>query len=209
MNKSVKSLLASSLVAAALAGATVSATAAEPRTPNPQMMQGHWGSGQGYGPGMMGGGYGPGYGMQQGGGGYGPGMMGGGGYGMGMMGGGMSGYGMGPGMMGGWGGGMGALSMLDLSDAQTAQVEKIQSEVSKKQRTLMRQMWDEQEKLGDLYDSDKRDPAAIGKVYGKLSDLQRQAMENHIEAENKISAVLTKEQKAQLRKGYGRGMMGY
>ncbi len=196
MNNSVKSLLASSLVTAILIGVNVSATAAEPRTPNPQMMQGQRG---GYGPGMMGGGYGPGYGMHQGGG-YGP------GYGMGMMGG---GYGMGPGMMGGWGVGMGPIYMLDLSDAQTAQLEKIQTEMQKKHRTLMRQMWDEQEKLGDMYGADKRDPEAMGKAYSRMSDFQRQMIEIHADAENKMEAVLTKEQKEQLRRNYGRGMMGY
>jgi Spy/CpxP family protein refolding chaperone len=79
----------------------------------------------------------------------------------------------------------------------------------KKQRALMRQMWDEHEKLGDLFNAEKRDPAAIGKAYGKLSDLQRQALEARIDAENKGAAVLTKEQKAQMRRGFGRGMMGY
>jgi Spy/CpxP family protein refolding chaperone len=53
-----------------------------------------------------------------------------------------------------------------------------------------------------------RDPAAIGKAYGKLADVQR-ALEARIEAGNKAVAVLTKEQKAQMRRGFGRGMMGY
>lgn len=212
MNNAIKKLLASSIVAAALIGVTASASAAEPRTPNSQMMQRQWGGGPGYGPGMMGGGYG----MQPGGG-YGPGMMGGygPGYGRGMMGGGMGGYGMGPGfgmgpgMMGAWGVGMGPLYMLDLTDAQTAQMEKIQTEMMSKHRTLARQIWDEQERLGDLYGSDKRDPDKIGKVYSKISELQRQMIEMHTEAENKMEALLTKEQKEQLRRGYGRGMMGY
>lgn len=206
MNNAIKNLLASSIIAAALIGVTASASAAEPRTPNPQMMQGQWGGGPGYGPGMMGGGYG----MQQGGG-YGPGMMGGygPGYGRGMMGGGMGGYGMGPGMMGAWGVGMGPLYMLDLTDAQTAQMEKIQTEMMSKHRTLARQIWDEQERLDDMYSSDKRDPNKIGKVYSKISELQRQMIEMHTEAENKMEAFLTKEQKKQLRRGYGRGMMGY
>jgi Spy/CpxP family protein refolding chaperone len=206
MNNSVKSLILSSVDSALLLGTTLSVNAEESRGSYPQMMQG--GQGGGYGPGMMGGGYGPG--SQQGN--YGPGMMGGG-YGPGMMGGGygpgMMGGGYGPGMMNGWGPGAGALSQLDLSDAQSAQVEKIQAETQKKQRVLMRQMWEEQDKLADLYDDDKRDPAAIGKVYSKVSDLQRQAMEMHVEAENKINALLTKEQKSQLRRSYRRGMMGY
>ncbi|TCV90257.1 Spy/CpxP family protein refolding chaperone [Sulfurirhabdus autotrophica] len=245
MNKSMKILVASSIVAATLAGTTTLALADEQTMPNQQMMQGQEqgrgvpGSmpGYGHGNGMMGGGgYGQGNGMQQsggcpmggmmGGGGYGAGMMGGGmmGQGMGMMGGGMGGYGpgagmmgggmgqgygMGPGMMGGWAGGMGPMAMLNLSDAQTGQLEKIQSEVMKKQRTLMRQIWEEQEKLGDLFNADKRDPAAIGKAYGKVSELQRQALETRIDAENKMAAVLTKEQKNQMRKGFSRGMMGY
>ena len=207
MNKFMKTIRASSIAAFALAGTAVSASAAEPAMPNqPMMMQGQAqesatpGSMPGYGPrgsmGMM-----TGYGMQPGaGGGYGPWMMGGG---MG------PGYGMGPGMMAGWAGGMGPMAALDLSDTQTAQLEKIQTESMKKQRSLMRQMWEAQEKLGDLFDAENRDPAAIGKAYGKLADVQRQALEARIEAGNKAAAVLTKEQKAQMRRGLGRGMMGY
>ena len=209
MNNFIKSLLASSVVAASLIGTTVAATAAEPKTPNPQMMQSQRG-GQNYGSGMMGGGYGPGYGMQQGGG-YGPGMMGGGygpGYG-GMMGGGMGGYGMGPGMMGNWGVGMGPMYMLDLSDKQTTQMEKIQTETQSKHRALMRKMWDEQENLGEMYNSDTHNPEMMGKTYSKMADYQRQMIEIHADAENKMKAVLTKEQQEQLRRNYGRGMMGY
>ena len=191
MNTSMKTLLASSIAAFALAGTAVSASAAEPAMPDQHMMmqgqaQGSGASGAmpGYGMGMMRGGMGPGYGM---------------GPGMGMMG------GCPMGMMGG---GMGPMAMLDLSDAQTAQLKKIQTESKQKQRTLMRQMWEEQDKMSDLYDAEKRDPAAIGKAYGKLADLQRQALEARIEMENKMAEVLTKEQKAQMRRGFGRGMMG-
>ena len=230
MNTSMKTLLASSIAAFALAGTAVSASAAEPAMPDQQMMmhgqaQGSGASGAmpgygpGYGMGMMSGGMGPGYGMGPGmgmmGGGCPMGMMGGGmGPGMGMMnmmGGGMGGFGPGPGMMMGpgmMGGGMGPMAMLDLSDAQTAQLKKIQTESKQKQRTLMRQMWEEQDKLSDLYDAEKRDPAAIGKAYGKLADLQRQALEARIDMDNKMAEVLTKEQKAQMRRGFGRGMMG-
>jgi Spy/CpxP family protein refolding chaperone len=120
---------------------------------------------------------------------------------------------MGPGMMGGMGpgmgGGMGPMAMLDLSEAQTAQLKKIQTESMKKQRALLLQMWDEQANLGDLLNADKRDPAAIGKAYDKLADVQRQALEARIDAENKAAAVLTKEQMMQMRRGSGRNMMGY
>jgi Spy/CpxP family protein refolding chaperone len=229
MKKSVKTLFVLSAFAAAMAGASWAAADDQQQTmPYPGMMRQYqggegqagtpgccpgYGGGYGMGPGMMGG-YGPGYG---GGYGMGPGMMGGygGGYGMGpgMMGGygpGYGGgYGMGPGMMGGWGGGMGPWAMLNLSDAQNAQLEKIWTESMTKQRAFMRQMWDAHEKLEDLYRAEKRDPAAIGKAYSKLSDLERQALEARIDAENKADAVLTKEQKAQMHRGFGRGMMGY
>lgn len=134
----------------------------------------------GYGPGMMGG-YGPGYGMM---GGYGP------------------SYGMGPTMMGGWAG-------LNLTDAQKAQMEKIHDSLQEKHRKLMFEMWDEQAKMAKLYNAERRDPAAIGKAHDKLSKLQREALEARIEAENKIDDVLTKDQKAQVRRGRGWGMMGY
>ena len=221
MNTSMKTRVASSIAAFALVGTAVPASAAEPAMPDQQMMM----QGQAQGsaaPGAMPGyGMGPGMGMMGGmmnmmGGGC-P-MMGGGmGPGMGMMGGGMGGYGygagmmMGPGMMGGMGAGygMGPMAMLDLSEAQTAQLKKIQTESMKKQRALLLQMWDEQANLGDLVNAEKRDPAAIGKAYGKLADVQRQALEARIDMENKAAAVLTKEQMMQMRRGYGRNMMGY
>jgi len=121
---------------------------------------------------------------------------------------------MGPGMGGGMGGfgpgmmGMGPMAMLDLSDAQTAQLQKVQAEFMKAQRPLMRRIWDEKKQLWNLKKVEKPDPAAIGKAYGKLADLQRQALEAHIAAENKMAAVLTKEQQAQMRRGAGRGMWG-
>ncbi len=163
----------------------------------------------GYGPGMMGGpgpgmgagmmgAYGPasGYGMGC------PGMMGGHGPGYGMMGGYGPGYGTGPGMMGGWSG-------LNLSDAQTAQMDKIHDSLQEKHRKLMSEMWNEQATMAKLYSAERRDPAAIGKAHDRLSRLQREALEARIEAENKIDDVLTKEQKSQFRRGHGWGLMGY
>lgn len=227
MSKFVKTLLASSIASVAMAGMAMSASAAEPQMPNQQMMT--QGQAQGGGaPGTMPD-YGAGYGMQRGvgpgyGSGYGPGMGGGGygygpmngAYGPGMMGG-MGGYGPGAGMMGGnfgQGYGMGRgvsgpMAMMDLTPAQTTQLEKIQTEDMKKQRTLMRQMWDEQEKLSDLLNAEKRDSTAIGKAYGKLAELQGQAMTARIAAEDKAAEVLTKEQRLQMRRGFGRGVMGY
>lgn len=206
MEKSVKTLAVLPLFAAVLAAAATPVLAQENPMQRAARMQAVQSGQAVYGYGMPG--YGPGYGMGMMGG-YGPGaMMGqhGSAYGMGP---GMGMMGPGVGMMGPGMGMMGPMAMLNLSDAQLAQVEKIQAEMMGKQRTLMRQMWDEQEKLNDLNAAEKRDPDAIGKAFGRLSDLQRQALEARVDAENRMVSVLTKEQKAQLRRGYGRGMMGY
>ena len=190
MNKPINTLAVLSMLAGALAGIPGTVAADEKTMPRAGMMQDAKEGGMGC----------PGYGMM---GGMGPGMgmMGGMGPGMGMMGGGMDGFG--PGMMG-----MGPMAMLDLSDAQTAQLQKIQAEFMKAQRPLMRRIWDEKKQLWELTKAEKPDPAAVGKAYGRLADLQRQALEAHVDAENKMAAVLTKEQQAQMRHGFGRGMMG-
>lgn len=192
MNKPINTLAVLSMLAGALAGVPGTAAADEKTGMMQDAKEGVMGC-PGYG--MMGpmmGGMGYGMGM---------GMMGGMGPGMGMMGDGMGGFG--PGMMG-----MGPMAMLDLSDAQTAQLQKIQAEFMKAQRPLMRRIWDEKKKFWDLMKAEKPDPAAIGKAYGRLADLQRQALEAHVDAENKMAAVLTKEQQAQMRRGFGHGMMG-
>lgn len=161
----------------------------------------------GYGPGMMGG-YGPGYG---------PGMMGG--YGRGGM---MGGYGAGegqaygpgygPGMMGGYGrGGMmgygGPLHLLDLNEQQLAKINQIQDETRRKNWSVMGKLQDERAHMRDLFSAEKRDPAAIGKQAMKIADLRRQLLEASVEAHNRIEALLTKEQKDQLRSYRRRGWM--
>jgi Spy/CpxP family protein refolding chaperone len=162
----VQSTIVRKTLIAVIAGVGLAALAApsfaDSSTDYPPMMRGY-GPGYGMGPGMMGGygqGYGPGYGM-------GPGMMGG--YG--------PGYGMGPGMMwgnGGYGGcgGYGyGLNALNLSDAQRAKIEKIQSEASRSQWEIM----------------------------NKMHEAVSQSWQ---EAQKKIDAVLTKEQRDQLQRGW-------
>ena len=129
------------------------------------------------GPVMMGG-YGGGYGM-------GPGMMGGYSIGPGMMG----GYGMGPGMMGGyWGNGLG------LTQAQQAELNKIQDETRKVHWALMSEMMDQQAKLRDLNLAPQRDNAAIDEAYKTFGKLQQRMYDTKVEAHNRMRAVLTKEQ---------------
>jgi Spy/CpxP family protein refolding chaperone len=146
-------------------------------------------------------GTGPGQGM-------GPGMMGGGGTGPGMMGGGMGrgamGGGMGPGMMGGGGmgpGGMGLLAQLELNESQRSQVFKIQDDLRRRNWDLLGKQQDEQAKLRDAYlASGKRDRAAIVAAYKRIGELRVQRIENSLDAAEKIEAVLTQQQRDQLKR---------
>jgi Spy/CpxP family protein refolding chaperone len=155
---------------------------------------------------------GPGMGMMYGGNGMGPGMMGGGCGGMEMM-------GMGPGMMGGGYGsmgmmGMGPLGMLDLSDEQRTKINKIFDEERKKQWSVMGKIMEEQNKLRDLYAAAEPDPKKVGAVYGAIAKLRQQMIESNIQTMNHAQAMLTKEQREQLRQwhrgrwGQGRGPRG-
>ncbi|MDD3433624.1 MAG: Spy/CpxP family protein refolding chaperone [Tepidiphilus sp.] len=203
-----KQKLVGALAAMALLGTVASASA--------QQEQPYYGYGMG--PGMMGGwcpmcGMGPGM-MGMGPGMMGPGMMGMGPRGMwgdwddwddcymgrGMMGPGMMGPGMmGPGMMGGYGYG----PALDLTEQQQAEIAQIQEDFRKKQSDLAAKMAAEQAKLNEIYYSGKRDPAAIDNQYKKIYDLRRQMIQNQVDAQNRMDAVLTPEQKERLRGYYG------
>ncbi len=139
---------------------------------------------------------------------------------MGMMGGGMGRGMMGDGMMGGMGMGMmggmhGApFDMLDLTTEQRTKINKIHDELRRKNWDALGKIQDEEAKLRDLYAVDKRDPKAIGAVYGSIYALKRQMIEAGIDAHNRMEALLTDAQRAQLKQmrssmGPGRrGMMG-
>jgi Spy/CpxP family protein refolding chaperone len=156
---------------------------------------GGYGPGYGMGPGMMGG-YGPGYGM-------GPGMMGGygPGYGMGpgMMGGWGPGYGMGPDMMwggGGWGYG------IELSAEQRAKIADIQQEVAQQRWQLMELMHAAGGPMYQAFAGGDFDEQAARKAYDAMSEARKQMFEASLEARKRINAVLTPEQREQLRRGY-------
>ena len=165
-----KTLVAAALISAAVIAGTAVA--------DPQ--HGGYGPGYGMGPGMMGG-YGPGYGMMGPGGGYGP------GYGM-----------MGPG--GGYGPGYGMLGQLNLSSEQLSKINAIHEDLAKKQWDYAGRMREEAIKLQGLMTAEKRDRGAINNQYKKLQDVRQQRFQARLEAQEKIDGVLTKEQKAQLRR---------
>ncbi len=138
----------------------------------------------GCGPGMMGG--------------YGPGMMRG--YGHGMMG------AYGPGMMGGYGHGlMMGIWSLNLSKEQRAKANQISDDMRRKHWELMGRMQEQSSSLRNHYEADKWDAKEIGKVYQGIYDLKRQMIESSVETHNRMEAVLTAEQREQLRKSWPRG----
>ncbi|HXZ52136.1 MAG TPA: Spy/CpxP family protein refolding chaperone [Burkholderiales bacterium] len=165
-----------------------------------------YGPGYGMGPGMMGGygGYGPG--MMGGYGGYGPGYGMGPGYGRGY------GYGMGPGYGRGggagpeWGrGGCGGYGYgwenLKLTDEQRTKIDKILEDAARQRWELMGKMREQGWKMHELYASGKADDAALKQAYDTMSAMRKSMFENNLETRKKIDAVLTKEQREQLRRG--------
>jgi len=154
--------------------------------------------------------YGRGYGWM------GQGMMDGHGYGM------MGGQGMGPGMMGGYGGGhgmmggygMGPYAMLDLSDDQRSKINKIHDAERKQHWAIMGKMMDVENKQRDLLAQSEPDPKKVGAAYAEMAKLRQQMLESHVQANNDMQKLLTKEQREQMQqwhrgmRGGPRGMMG-
>jgi len=137
----------------------------------------------GMGPGMMGGyGYGPsaGYGM-------GPGMMAAPG-----------GYGMGPGMMGGGFRGE-AYAGLDLTAEQRQKIAAIEQATAKAQWQLMGTMHQQGHHMYGM-SGPGIDEADARKAFQTMTETQKAMFETQLEARKKVDAVLTKEQRDQLRR---------
>ena len=122
--------------------------------------------------------------------GYGPGMMG---QGRGMM-------GQGQGMMGGQGMQGGSMwAALNLTDEQREKVLAIQEEHRKKNWAAMGEVRAEQFKLRSLYGADKPDANKVVEQQKKVDALRQQMLKSRVETHNQIAAVLTPEQRKQLR----------
>jgi Spy/CpxP family protein refolding chaperone len=117
--------------------------------------------------------------------GYGPGMGSGTGYGSGM--------GYGPGMRGG------GLAALNLSDAQAEKIFAIQEAQHQRNWPTMTKMRSEMFKLQRMYYDEKADPKAVGEQQKKVDDLRRTMLQSHLESRKQIEAVLTEDQRKQLR----------
>ena len=113
------------------------------------------------------------------------------------------GYGMGPGMMGGYGANV--AGPVNLTDDQREKITKIQEALSTKHWELMGKMQQQQFALRELLASGKGDDAAIGKTYKNIESLRQQMWASGADAQKQMEAVLTKEQRDQLQRGWGRG----
>ncbi len=122
---------------------------------------------------------------------------------------GMGGGMMGGGMMGGGMMGMSPIYMLDLSDTQRTKIRAIQRQLRRSHFDAMEKMADHHEALWKLYRAERRDPKQIGTVYGKIFLIKQKMIESSIEQSNRMEAVLTKEQRKQLRAWSKNMGMGY
>jgi Spy/CpxP family protein refolding chaperone len=154
----------------------------------------------------MPGGMGPGY-MRQGG--MGPGYMGYGGMGPGYMRQHGMGYGgMGYGGMGMMGGGMGMMRALNLDKDQSAKLRGMMREERIARCKTMNEMLDVRDEMATEYDKPQPDAKVIGKLYSKMSEIQRHMIEQSVQMRNKMREMLNKDQKDTFDHMLQGGMMG-
>ena len=91
------------------------------------------------------------------------------------------------------------LRTLTLSKEQQSKIHNLSDELKHKNWAAQGLINDESAKLRDLYEADKRDPAAIGKEYQKVFDLKRQMIESYLDTQNRVEEVLTPEQRAKMK----------
>lgn len=121
--------------------------------------------------------------------GYGPGMMG---YGPGMMNG--EGMMMSPGMMGGP-----MLASLHLTDAQEDKLFALHEQMRTKNFGTMGKLHTEQFKLQRLLKADSVDSKAVLEQQKKVDEVRREMFASHLEMRKQVEAILTPEQRKQLK----------
>ena len=119
------------------------------------------------------------------------------GMGPGMMGG-PGGYGMVPGMMGGYANE--AYAGLDLSAEQRKKIADIQRETAKAQWQLMGTMHEQGYRMYGNAGPGAFDEAAARKSFETMSETRKAMFEMQIETRKKIDAVLTPQQREQVRR---------
>ena len=114
-----------------------------------------------------------------------------------MMGPGMMGPGqMGPGMMGGIG------RLRDLGPEQRSRISDIQREYRARQWSLMQQM---HELMWNAPGDDEFDEQAQRRTYDQMAALRKQMFENALDMRKRVDAILTPQQREELRRGWRGG----
>ncbi len=99
--------------------------------------------------------------------------------------------------------GPGAYAGLNLTEEQRSKIDAIQSEFARKQWELRDKMHVQQSALYGGDAAGRPDDAAARKIYEGLSETRKAMFENGLEMRKRIDAVLTDEQRGQLRRGVG------
>lgn len=110
------------------------------------------------------------------------------------------GHGMGGGwgMMGGWGGMVGpGWGHLDLTKDQRNKIYAIHRDLREKQFALMDRMHDSMQSVS-FYRDGKFDEQAARNAYAAAEKIHRQMFDNMLEAQKRVDAVLTPQQRQQL-----------
>lgn len=96
------------------------------------------------------------------------------------------------------------MASLDLSDAQKSKIDKVLQELWHKQWSVMQTMHSE---MGAIYQafSNGKDPEgdAIIKAQEKMVDLRLKMLQNRLDTQKQIDAVLTDKQREKLSGFYG------
>ena len=93
---------------------------------------------------------------------------------------------------------MGLYNMLNLSTDQRSKINKLHDSERKQHWAIMGKMIDVESRQRDLYAQSTSDPKQVGAVYADMSKLRQQMIETHVQANNDMQKVLTKEQREQL-----------
>jgi len=96
------------------------------------------------------------------------------------------------------------LGGLNFTDDQREKITKIQEGLSTKHWDLMGKTQEQQFQIRGLLASGKADDAAIGKAYKNLEKLRQQMWASGADAQKQMDAVLTKSQREQLQRSWGR-----
>lgn len=97
------------------------------------------------------------------------------------------------------GGGPGYYGALNVSEEQQDKIDELHDDLRRTNWELQGRVFDERDKLRDLFRADTPDPEAVDRIYANLFDLERQMIVNRVKANNNILGVLTLPQRDRLR----------